>query len=382
MVKKDDNLLKELFDLSKNIWRHRKGFAIGNKQIIKDNTVTATVLDTIDALWDGEIKPLVVKTKNKGKIYEYKINLPPGISYLDFLQKQNYFADSVGGAVSAEKNGKFISLVVSTEQLRSKYKYNFDYSQYKKMHLPVPFGYTPSGLLVRDLADAPNLLIAGVPGSGKSNFLHVLTNSILLSRVAYIIIIDLKRLEFSYMKKKAIIIDNIEDTQKCLSFLNMELNKRLNILEQAGVVKIQDYKGNMPFIVLVIDELAELHDKQCQNDLNRIVRLGRAAGFSVVVSTQRPSSTLFNRFGDSKAMFTATMCFYVRNELNSRMVLDSGRASLIPKIPGRAIYQWEQEIEIQAMHLPISKAKKLITEMKEVVRFDGLQHTQKRLLPR
>lgn len=127
------------------------------------------------------------------------------------------------------------------------------------------------------------------------------------------------------------------------------------------MVKTQDYPSELPFIVLFVDELAELQDEQCQTQLNRILRLGRAAGFCVVCATQRPSSTIFQKFGDSKAMFAATMCFHVRDEINSRMVLDNPRAALIANNPGRAIYQWEQELEVQTMFLSVKKAKELLS---------------------
>jgi len=137
----------------------------------------------------------------------------------------------------------------------------------------------------------------------------------------------------------------------------------------------------MPFILVVIDELAELDDEDCQEALNRIVRLGRAAGICVVAATQRPSSTMFKKWGDSKAMFAATMCFHVRDEGNSRMVLDNEAASIIPNIPGRAIYQWDTQLEVQAMNLPIKTARQLVQSLKgEGVKMHVEQ--SRKLLPR
>lgn len=167
------------------------------------------------------------------------------------------------------------------------------------------------------------------------------------------------------MKEKSLLITDLDRARVLLQAINKQLDSRLQLLEQAGVVKIQDYDGGLPFIVLVIDELAEMVDEQCQTALNRILRLGRAAGISVIAATQRPSSSMFAKFGDSKAMFAATMCFHVRDELNSRMVLDSGRAALIPNIKGRAIYQWETELEVQSMYLPVKQAKMLVADVKE-----------------
>lgn len=374
-MKQQENVLQEAFDQLKYVWRHRKG-----------NEVPAAVLDTIDALYKADLKPLVVKVEKKPKSYTFIIHLPAGLSYAEFKRKEHYFEDSTNGAVQIEKRGKVVILEVMTERLQSFYPYQWDWKEYEKMALPVPFGYSALGLIVRDLALSPNLIIAGHPFAGKSNFCHVLAVSLLLARPLHLVIIDLKRLEFAYLKGSALVVTEIEEARKVLMAVNRELDKRLRVLEKAGVVKIQDYTGDMQYIVLIIDELAELQDEQCQELLNRIVRLGRAAGICVVAATQRPSSTMFKKFGDSKAMFAATMCFHVRDEVNSRMLLDNDRAAIIPNIPGRAVYQWERELEVQAMYLPISKARELIKgcslNAHPMKGAKSIEQPRKRLLPR
>jgi len=323
----ETNDLGEAIKTIIHIWQHRKG-----------NEIPAAVADTIKVLWPNEPIPKVTNKYKKDYGYLFVILLPPGLSYRQFKEREQYFADSTHGAVLIEKQGKFVNLKVMTDELKNRYPYVWDWSKYDKMDLPVPFGYSAAGFIVKDLSDAPNLIVAGHPGAGKSNFLHVLAVSLLLSRDIFLIIIDLKKLEFSYMQDRALLIDDLNNARSLLKAINKELDKRLDILKQAGVVKIQDFKGDMKFIVLVIDELAEMQDKECQELLNRILRLGRAPGICVVCATQRPSSTLFQKFGDSKAMFAATICFHVRDATNSRMLLDNDAAALIPNIPGRAIF--------------------------------------------
>ncbi len=344
---KENNALAEAIETIRHIWIHRKS-----------NTIPAAVFDTIDALYGREnMKPLIIKT-NKLKTesgYHFVINLPPGVSYREFAKKEHYFADSTGGAVQIEKQGKAVYLTVMTDELKKSYPYTWDYAPYDKMHLPVPFGYSALGPIVRDLADAPNLIIAGHPGAGKTAFIHTLAVSLLLAREICLIIIDLKVLEFDYLSGHGLVITELEKVKVVLTAINKQLDMRLQVLRRAGCVKLIDYRGDdMPFIVLIIDELAEMQDEECQEMLNRILRLGRAAGICVVAATQRPSSTLFKKFGDSKAMFAATMCFHVRDEVNSRMLLDNDRAALIPgNVPGRAIFQWDKELEVQTMYLPV-----------------------------
>ena len=352
-----DTAVKEVVEGIKWLWRHRRG-----------NEVPAAVQDTIAAVWSKEnLVPLVISKKQYPNKWTLVVNLPPGIGYADLKAKEQLFADATGGAVMIEKHRTGAIMQVLTERLKDQYPFMWEWDSYKILSLPVPLGFSAAGLIVRDLAAMINILVAGHPGSGKSNFLHVLAVSLLLSRQIHLAIIDLKRLEFSYLKEKALLVTDLDRARRLLQSINKQIDMRLDLLDSASVVKVQDYPGNMPFIVLIIDELAEMVDEKCQTLLNRILRLGRAAGICVVAATQRPSSTMFQKFGDSKAQFTASMCFHVRDEVNSRMVLDNGRAALIPNNPGRAIYQWDTELEIQAMFLPVGTAKNLLAGVKQEV---------------
>ena len=348
----DENLLKEAMTTIRRFAQHK-----GNEQ-------AKAIFDTIDALYPGDMQPLVMKVaKNKDATgFTFIINLPPGFAYRDFKKKEHFFADAAGGAVQIEKRGKAVFLQLMTSEIQREYPYIWDPAPYSLMSLPVPFGYSALGLIVRDLADGPNWISAGHPGSGKSNLLHVIAVSLLLSRPIYLVIIDLKKLEFNYLKNHALMVDDIAGARLALAAIIRQYEKRIDMLLKSGANKAQDYPGEMPFIVLIIDELAELQDEQCQELLNRIVRLGRAAGICVVAATQRPSSTMFKKFGDSKAMFSGTVCFHVRDEVNSRMLLDNDRAAEIPNIPGRGILQFDQELEIQAMYLPLKKARKILQQ--------------------
>ena len=350
---KQENLVVEVVGQLKSLFLHRKG-----------NEARAAVQDVIDALW-RDMKPLIVKKiKITDEAYKFIISLPPGIGYKDFESRKQLFADALGGAVQVEKRGKVITMQASTTEIQREYAYAFDPSQYEG-YLPVHFGFSAIGEVVKDLSDMPNLIIAGHPGAGKSNFIHCLIMGLLLNikTLGQIVVFDFKKLEYSYLREHVLLVTQEEEAVKVLQAINKSLNERLSILESKGCVKIQDYidQGNtMPFMVVVIDELAEMHDAECQTLLNRVLRLGRAAGICVVCATQRPSSTMMKAFGDSKAMFSGTMCFHVRDGVNSRMLLDNEAAALIPSIPGRGIYQWDTELETQGMFLPIKKARKLL----------------------
>jgi DNA segregation ATPase FtsK/SpoIIIE, S-DNA-T family len=358
MAQESKNPLTEVRDSVKHIWIHRRG-----------NEAYAGVYDTMAALYKPDLKPRITKQiKNTPDSKEFLIHLPPGLAYSEFKRKEQIFADAVGGTVQISKRGRTVTMVVSTTQIKSNYPYSFDPTKNKDLFLPVHFGFSAVGELVKDLSAMPNLIIAGHPGAGKTNFLHGLIYGLLLagtvnpcSRVVPCVI-DLKRLEFSYLQPYGLVITELYQAKKLLTGINKELNKRLDILEGVKVKKIQTYlkRGHeMPFILLVIDELAEMQDEECQTLLNRALRLGRAAGICIVCATQRPSSTMFKAFGDSKAMFAGTMCFHVRDAINSQMLLDNDRAALIPTVKGRAVFQWDDELESQTMYFPVEEDEKL-----------------------
>jgi S-DNA-T family DNA segregation ATPase FtsK/SpoIIIE len=91
---------------------------------------------------------------------------------------------------------------------------------------------------------------------------------------------------------------------------------------------------------------------------------------------------MMKAFGDSKAMFAGTMCFHVRDGINSRMLLDNDNAALIPNIAGRGIYQWDVELETQCMFLPIKNARQLLKDIQPVGVMQVVEQPQKRLKAR
>jgi len=372
---KQQNAIEEVRDQLKSLWLHRKG-----------NDAHAAVQDCIDALW-ANMKPIIIKKfKISNDAYKFIINLPAGLGYKEFKSKEQLFSDALGGTCQIEKRGKVITMQASMVEIKREYTYSFDPSRYNG-YLPVHFGYSSIGEVVKDLTDFPNLIIAGHPGAGKSNFIHTLIVGLLLNLKTncQVIVFDFKRLEYSYLRDHVLLVTQEEQACRVFQAINKHLDERLSLLESKGCVKIQDYieqGSDMPFLIVVIDELAEMHDEECQTLLNRVLRLGRAAGICVVCATQRPSSTMMKAFGDSKAMFSGTMCYHVRDAVNSRMLLDNDNASLIPSIPGRGVFQWDVELETQSMFLPIKQARKLLKNIDRTGMVIRIEEPRKMLSPR
>ena len=175
---------------------------------------------------------------------------------------------------------------------------------------------------------------------------------------AVVKIIDMKRLEFAYLRGTVEVAATEEAAEKMLVWLCKEMNRRLLILEKAGVVKIQDYKGDdLPFIVCIIDEIAELQSDNSAYLLNKLLRLSAASGITIVAATQRPSVEVIK--GDSRGQLLARISYKMASEIDSRMVLgdNCSRAAYLPNIRGRAIFKYDKIREVQTMFLPVEEAK-------------------------
>ncbi len=223
--------------------------------------------------------------------------------------------------------------------------------------LPIAIGKTISNeLLIIDLAKMPHLLVAGATGQGKSVGLNVILTSLLYklhpSQLKFVLV-DPKKVEMSLFSKierhylaklpnseEAI----ITDTKKVVHTLNslcIEMENRYEIMKDAGARNIKEYNAKfvtrklnpkeghrfLPYIVLVIDELADLMmtaGKEVETPIARLAQLARAIGIHLVVATQRPSVNVIT--GVIKANFPARLSFRVTSKVDSRTILDTGGA--------------------------------------------------------
>ncbi|MBL7857696.1 MAG: DNA translocase FtsK [Cyclobacteriaceae bacterium] len=223
--------------------------------------------------------------------------------------------------------------------------------------LPVVMGKTISNeVLVVDLTKMPHLLVAGATGQGKSVGLNVILASLLYKKhpsQLKFVLVDPKKVEMSLFSKierhylaklpnseEAI----ITDTRKVVHTLNslcIEMENRYEILKDAGARNLKEYNAKfvsrklnpkeghrfLPYIVLVIDELADLMmtaGKEVETPIARLAQLARAIGIHLVVATQRPSVNVIT--GVIKANFPARLSFRVTSKVDSRTILDTGGA--------------------------------------------------------
>ena len=204
--------------------------------------------------------------------------------------------------------------------------------------LPIAIGQTEAGKnYIFDLVKGPHILVAGSTGSGKSVFIHNCILSLLYSAQSELILVDVKRVEFSLYEGvtalKSDICYDTTSTVKMLKNLVHEMEKRFEMFKNSHVRSIQEYRSkgyHMNYITLIIDELADLmlQDKRIEPLLIRLCQLGRASGIHLILATQRPDSSILS--GLIRANAPSRICFAVQKATDSRIILDqSGGENLL-----------------------------------------------------
>ncbi|NQW77684.1 MAG: DNA translocase FtsK [Chitinophagaceae bacterium] len=242
--------------------------------------------------------------------------------------------------------------VVSMKTLLASEKF-----QNSKFSLPIAIGKKiDNENFIVDLASMPHLLMAGATGQGKSVGLNAILVSLLYKKhpsQLKFVLVDPKKVELSLYR----VIEKhflaklpgeqdaiITDTKKVINTLNalcIEMDNRYDLLKEAGCRNIKEYndkftarrlnpeKGHqfLPFIVLVVDEFADLimtAGKEVEMPIARLAQLARAVGIHLIIATQRPSVNIIT--GTIKANFPARIAFKVSSKIDSRTILDAGGA--------------------------------------------------------
>ena len=229
--------------------------------------------------------------------------------------------------------------------------------QKAEMELPIAIGKTISNeTFVVDLAKMPHMLMAGATGQGKSVGLNAVLTSLLYKKhpaEVKFVLVDPKKVELNIYNKierhylaklpdaeDAIITDNTK-VINTLNSLCIEMDNRYELLKNAMCRNIKEYNAKfkarklnpddghafLPYIVLVVDEFADLimtAGKEVETPIARLAQLARAIGVHLIIATQRPSVNVIT--GIIKANFPARIAFRVTSKIDSRTILDSGGA--------------------------------------------------------
>ncbi|MBI3634518.1 MAG: DNA translocase FtsK 4TM domain-containing protein [Candidatus Yonathbacteria bacterium] len=295
-----------------------------------------------------------------------------------------------------------IKTIVGTKTL-------FSSDEYRESHKPllIALGRGVSGkLYFADFAKMPHILIAGATGSGKSVTIHTIINSLLYRNAPEnlrFIMIDPKRVELTlYNKIPHLLTPVITDAKKAilaLKWLAKEMDRRYNILESNSVRDISSYHKNiygaalkkknteqrtrnkdgenadasipekMPYIVIILDELADImqtYPRELESAIVRIAQMSRAVGIHLILSTQRPSVNVIT--GLIKANVPARIALQVSSQIDSRTILDaSGAEKLLGA--GDMLYmsgEMAKPTRIQCPYISETEVKNIVKYLAEL----------------
>ncbi len=259
------------------------------------------------------------------------------------------------------------------------------------MELPLVLGKTINNeTFITDLAKMPHLLMAGATGQGKSVGLNVILTSLLYkkhpSEIKFVLV-DPKKVELTLFNAisrhyLATLPNNeepiITDTKKVIYTLNslcIEMDQRYELLKNAMVRNIKEYNTkfinrrlnpeeghrHLPYIVLVIDEFADLimtAGKEVETPIARLAQLARAIGIHLIIATQRPSVNVIT--GIIKANFPARLAFRVSSKIDSRTILDNGGAERLIGKGDMLISLGNEPVRLQCAFVDTPEIEKLV----------------------
>lgn len=218
-----------------------------------------------------------------------------------------------------------------------------------KSPLMIPFGIDIKNKLVQgDLRKFPHMLVCGATGSGKSIFMHAIICALLMRNspeTLRLILVDPKGTETTMYRKDphlaCPVISDVTEAGNALQRLVDEMEERNKIFQEAEVRDVESYNGYyckehnlppMPYLVCIVDELADLVETQKEKVTSPILRLAskaRSAGIHLIIATQRPDTKVIS--GTIKANFTTRVALKVQSTIDSQTILGQGGAETLLK---------------------------------------------------
>ncbi len=258
----------------------------------------------------------------------------------------------------------------------------------KDQVLPIPMGMNVNNeTIISDLTKMPHMLVSGTTGSGKSVFINTLISSLIFNnspKELRFVMVDPKMIELSpyngipHLLKP--VVTDVEEAKHTLQWAEKEMDRRYKLLAQLGSKDIESFNHNitngkkkkttdfewapLPYLVIIIDELADLmmtQGKEVEIPITRIAQKARACGIHMVIATQRPSSDIIT--GLIKTNFPTRVACKVSSGIDSRTILDTagaeklfGLGDLLFLPNGKAMQR------LQSAYISESEVKKLVKQ--------------------
>ena len=301
-----------------------------------------------EALADLGVEAHVVRAVVGPRVTRYELRLGSGVKVGKVRNLQQDIAYALAATevrILAPIPGKSAVGVEVPNTRPAKVTLGDVFQSYPDAHdwtLPVGLGKDISGRAVfLDLSEMPHLLVAGTTGSGKSVMLNGLLTSLLLTtdpRQVKMVLIDPKRVELSQFGRVphliTPVVTDVKKAANALSWAVAEMERRYEVLERIGVRSLEGYNDRaevqMPYVVVVIDELADLMmqaGSKVEDAIIRLAQKARAVGIHLVVATQRPSVDVIT--GMIKANIPSRIAFAVSSQVDSRVIMDTPGAEAL-----------------------------------------------------
>ncbi|MGG1400279.1 FtsK/SpoIIIE domain-containing protein [Bacillus salipaludis] len=299
---------------------------------------------------------------------EYVFTLPTGLNP-DLIKKGYYaFQQVFGDNMKLEGESKKYVLTINKSTLPKKLIYNFKKikPELEGFEMPIVCGVDNEGSwVVYDAVTAPNCLISGEPGAGKSTECRSIISTLIQYKTPeelHLYLGDLKMSEFFLFKDikhvKSVCVYP-EDMSKMLNHLHHELRIRGELLNKHRVDHITKVPGKHPYILLAIDEIVMImDDKEMKKKLVQICALGRALGIYCMLSLQRPSHDILDT--KIRSLLTVRMGFRTTDASNSKIIGTPGSEKISEETPGRFLMKRSEIKELQAPYLTLDKAEELL----------------------
>lgn len=327
---------------------------ITNNNFDMQSHVQETVLRLEESLTNFNIPAKVVRTVIGPAVTRYELEMPAGISVKKILAHQDDIAYSIASngniRIEAPIPGKSaVGIEVPNEKINTiGLKEVINSKEFIEAKAPLTFalGKDINGdIKLCNLAKMPHLLVAGATGSGKS----VCLNSVIISLIyktspedLNLILIDPKRVEFSLYDGlphllQPRIISDIDKAINALNWATAEMERRFTLFQDAKAKNLEEYNQSekvlsgeetkLPYIVIIIDELADFMiqaKKELEDKIMRLAAKARACGIHLILATQRPSVNVIT--GTIKANFPSRIAFAVMSYVDSKTIIDQAGA--------------------------------------------------------
>lgn len=319
-------------------------------------------------------------------VTQYELRPAPGVKVTDITQRTNDLALALAAhpiRIEAPIPGKSsVGIEVPNQRAATVRLHQlFTTNRWKKGGaLPLALGLNVSGQeTIADLASMPHLLIAGQTGAGKSVAINGILMSLLYThspKHLRLLLVDPKRVELSnYNDIPHLLAPVIVEPPKVINALKWvvsEMERRYKLFQDDGVRNIIEYnrahkKDELPYLVVIVDELADLMQvagKAVESTITRIAQLARATGIHLIIATQRPSVNVIT--GVIKANFPSRIAFSVASQVDSRTILDKAGAEKLLGA-GDMLYQAHnapQPVRVQGAYVEAREVKKLTDFLK------------------